>query len=199
MTAHGQLTLTCQQSLIHAQRVLRLTMQYVHGHNGHWCNECADHAAALGTFGLISKHNLATRWIHHYFLTLQSVSMTVATSARSWNDCSTFEQMQRHFIKKRASVGASQWTHRVICAVHVTYGRVSLSLSSFPFGILLLQTSDGQTLHPRLPNLVLTTASNTACGSFCCNCFSSTKFVVFLLPPSSLISTWPGTHLSLCS
>ena len=32
-----------------------------------WENECADHAAALGTFGLISNHNVATRWIHHNF------------------------------------------------------------------------------------------------------------------------------------
>ena len=31
--------------LIHAQRRLRLTMQHVYGH------ECADHVAALGTFG----------------------------------------------------------------------------------------------------------------------------------------------------
>ena len=30
-------------------------------------NECADHAAALGTFGLISSHNVASRWIRHNF------------------------------------------------------------------------------------------------------------------------------------
>ena len=27
-------------------------MQHVYGHNGNLGNECADHAAALGTFGL---------------------------------------------------------------------------------------------------------------------------------------------------
>ena len=27
----------------------------------------ADHAAALGTFGLVSNHNLATRWVRHNF------------------------------------------------------------------------------------------------------------------------------------
>ena len=51
-----QLALACQQSLIHAQRRLRLTMQHVHGHGENLGNECADHAAALGTFGLISNH-----------------------------------------------------------------------------------------------------------------------------------------------
>ena len=30
-------------------------------------NECADHAAALGTLGLVSSHNLATRWARHNF------------------------------------------------------------------------------------------------------------------------------------
>ena len=64
---HVQHALACQQSLIHAQRRLRLTMQHVYGHSGNLGNECADHAAALGTFGLISNHNVATRWIHHNF------------------------------------------------------------------------------------------------------------------------------------
>ena len=36
-------------------------------HGGNLGNECADHAAALGTFGLISGHNIATRWIRHNF------------------------------------------------------------------------------------------------------------------------------------
>ena len=30
-------------------------------------NECADHAAALGTSGFISSHNVATRWSRHNF------------------------------------------------------------------------------------------------------------------------------------
>ena len=42
-------------------------MQHVYGHSGNLGNECADHAAALSTFGLISNHNVATRWIHHHF------------------------------------------------------------------------------------------------------------------------------------
>ena len=64
---HVQLALACQQSMIRAQHRLRLTMQHVYGHGVKLGNECADHAAALGTFGLISSHNVATRWIRHNF------------------------------------------------------------------------------------------------------------------------------------
>ena len=64
---HVQLALACQQSLICAQHRLRLTMQHVYGHGANLGNECADDVAALGTFGLISNHNVATRWIHHNF------------------------------------------------------------------------------------------------------------------------------------
>ena len=64
---HVQLALECQQSLVHAQRRLRFTMQHVYGHSGNLVNECADHAAALGTFGLISNHHFATRWTRHNF------------------------------------------------------------------------------------------------------------------------------------
>ena len=64
---HGQPALACQQSMIRVQHRLRLTMQHVCGHSGNLGNECADHAAALGTFGLISSHTVATRWIPHNF------------------------------------------------------------------------------------------------------------------------------------
>ena len=64
---HVQLALACQQSMICAQQRLRLTMQHVYGHGGNPCNECADHDAALGTVGLTSSHNVATRWIHNNF------------------------------------------------------------------------------------------------------------------------------------
>ena len=62
---HVQLALACQRSMIFAQSKLRLTMQHVYCHSGNLGNECADHAAALGTFGLTSSHNVATRWIRH--------------------------------------------------------------------------------------------------------------------------------------
>ena len=53
---HVQLALACQRSMIFAQRKLRLIMQHVYGHSGNLGNECADHAAALGTLGFTSSH-----------------------------------------------------------------------------------------------------------------------------------------------
>ena len=62
-----QQALACQRSMILAQRKRRLTMQHVYGHSGNLGNECADHAAALGTLGFTSSHNITTPWIHHNF------------------------------------------------------------------------------------------------------------------------------------
>ena len=42
-------------------------MQHVYGHTGNLGNECADHAADLGTLGLVSSPNLATRWARQIF------------------------------------------------------------------------------------------------------------------------------------
>ena len=64
---HVQLPLACQQSMIRVQQRLRCTMQHLYGHSGNLGNECADHAPALGTFGLISSHNVSTRWVRHNF------------------------------------------------------------------------------------------------------------------------------------
>ena len=64
---HVQLALSCQQSLLKVQHRLRFTMQHVYGHAGNLGNECADHAVALGALGLVSSHNLSTRWTHHSF------------------------------------------------------------------------------------------------------------------------------------
>ena len=64
---HVQLALACQQSMIRVQHRPRLTMQHVYGHGRNLGNECTDHAAALGTFGLISSHNVSTRWVRHKF------------------------------------------------------------------------------------------------------------------------------------
>ena len=65
--SHVQLALSCQQSLLKVQHRLRFTMQQVYGHAENLGNECADHAAALGAFGLVSNHNFFTRWTHHSF------------------------------------------------------------------------------------------------------------------------------------
>ena len=64
---HMQLALSCHQSLLKVQHRLRLTMHHVYGHAGNLGNECADHAAALCALGLVSSHNLSTRWTHHSF------------------------------------------------------------------------------------------------------------------------------------
>ena len=64
---HVQLALASQQSMVSVQHRLQLTMRHVYGHTGNLVNECADHAAAHGTFGLVSSHNLETRWVRHNF------------------------------------------------------------------------------------------------------------------------------------
>ena len=64
---HVQLGHSCQQLLLKVQRSLRFTMQYVYNHAENLGNECADHAAALGAFGLVSKQNLSTRWARQSF------------------------------------------------------------------------------------------------------------------------------------
>ena len=60
---HVQLALACQQSMLSVQHRLRLTMQHVYGHTGNLGNAHAAH----GTFGFVSSHNLATRWVRHNF------------------------------------------------------------------------------------------------------------------------------------
>ena len=64
---HAQLALSCQQLLLKVQYTLRFTSQHVYGQAENFGNECADHAAALGAFGLVSNHNFSTRWKHHSF------------------------------------------------------------------------------------------------------------------------------------
>ena len=155
---HVQLALACQQSLIHAQRRLRLTMQHVFGHSGNFGNECADHAAALGTFGLISSHNIAT--------------------VRSWNDCSTFEQMQHHFLKIEVSVGFSHRVHRVL--VQFTSIEVVCCSCSQVFPSVFLCP---QRVMDRLSSSASTVPSID--DHFEHNILS---------PPISSKSTWPRSH-----
>ena len=52
--SHVQLALACQRLTLCAEHRLRLTVQYVYGRAGNLGNECADHAAALGSLGFIS-------------------------------------------------------------------------------------------------------------------------------------------------
>ena len=64
---HVQLGLSCQQLLLKVPRRLRFTMQHVYSHVENLGNKCADHAAALVAFGLVSHHNLSTRWARPSF------------------------------------------------------------------------------------------------------------------------------------
>ena len=93
---HVQLALACQQSMICAQHRLRLTMQHVVGHGGNLGNECADHAAELGTFGLTSSHNVATRWIHNNF-----------DASVRFRDCNNITEVLERFQHMRNDDAAS--------------------------------------------------------------------------------------------
>ena len=57
---HVPLALACQWSMKCAQHRVRLTLEHVYGPSGNLCNDCADHSAALGTFGPTSSHNVAS-------------------------------------------------------------------------------------------------------------------------------------------
>ena len=179
--------------MIHAQHRLRLTMQHVYGHCGNLGNECADNAAALGTFGLTSSHNVATRWIHHNF--------DASVCFDGCNNISEVLERLQHIRTNATSLpqGRSQrcFHHRVhcaFCAFRVAYFRLCLLLSTFTIWVI---ASTCWTVffffHPLLPYQVLTTTSSTTCGILCWKCFLSSRLVV-LSPPISWKSTWPRSH-----
>ena len=114
---HVQLALARQQSMIRVQHRLRLTMQHVYGHSENLGNECADHAAALGTLGLISGNNVASRWIRHNFDTSECFDGTTA-SVKLLNEFSTFEQTLRYHTRTEFSIGSF---HRVLCVQCAPY------------------------------------------------------------------------------
>ena len=95
---HVQLALACQQSMIRVQHRLRFTMKHVYGDSGNLGNECADHAASLGTYGLISSHNVTSRWIRHTFDTdrcfngLHNISGTLERLQHIRTNIATFQQ-----------------------------------------------------------------------------------------------------------
>ena len=65
--ANVSLGLTCQRVLLQIQLRLRFTVQHIYSHAQNSWNECADRAAALGTFGPASSRNIRTRWTHSSF------------------------------------------------------------------------------------------------------------------------------------
>ena len=62
-----QLALSCKLSLLKVQHKLRFSIQHVYSHAESVGNEGADHAAALGALGLVSSHDLSTRWARQSF------------------------------------------------------------------------------------------------------------------------------------
>ena len=109
----------------------------VYGHSGNLGNECADHAAALGTFGLTSSHNVATRWIHHNF-----------DEFACFDGCHNITEILERLQRIRTVVSLSQFrslhcvhhrVHRACSASHAHVFVLSvflLSASFFPLGQL---------------------------------------------------------------
>ena len=65
--ANVHLCLACQRLLLQIHIRLRITMQHIWSHVQNPGNECEDHAATLGSFGLVPNQNVRTRWAHHSF------------------------------------------------------------------------------------------------------------------------------------
>ena len=112
---------------------------------------------------------------------LLRVLMTVAPSTRSWNDCSTFERMQRHFPKKGVII---VFTIGFIVFVHLTSTfRVFCvySCSQQPFFIRFYRTGFCRLLRAQRVESCVEIA------------FSSIRLMVFSLLVSWK-STWPRSH-----
>ena len=115
--------------MIRVQHRLRLTLQHVYGHSWNLGNECADHAAALGTFGLISSHNVASRWIRNNFDTsvcfdgCHSISETLERLQHIRTNTATSHQ-------DRVSIVSSHRVLCVRCVLHVIYRYVIFFLLS---------------------------------------------------------------------
>ena len=61
------LALTSQQVLLPAHLRLRIAIEHVYSHGQNVSTACADHAAVLGAYGLISNQNINSRWVHSSF------------------------------------------------------------------------------------------------------------------------------------
>ena len=153
-----QLALACQQSMIRAQHRLRLTMQHGYGHSG----KCADNAAALGTFGLISNHNVATRWTRHNF--------DASVRFDGCNNISEILERLQH-IRTNATTSHQDRDKRWFfslgspcpCPLHVNYCHVFLLLSGFSLWVVVFPTSDGPTFFIRVYH---TSTGNISCCVF---------------------------------
>ena len=178
---HVQLALACEQSLIHAQRRLRHTMQHVYGHSGNLGNKFADHTAALDTFGLISNHNVATRWIHHNFDTsvrfrgCNNISQVLTSRPQDGSYGCFFFKKKKHGSTVFLCISRGVW-----------------SFVSFALNLSLLGSCF---LNHVMDSLSSSASTVPSIDDYfgCWNCFSSSRLVVFSLP-ISWKSTWPRSH-----
>ena len=144
--------------------------------------------------------------------------MAVTTSARSWNDCSTFKQMQRHFVKIGVSVVFIIGS--IVFLAHLTRIFMSSVILLSPFilrtSTLFFRTCNGKPFFVCLNcvelNHVMDSLSSSAStvpsvdayfGHNVWNpvlemLFFSSKLVVFS-PPISSKSTWPRSHFLVTS
>ena len=162
---HVQLAFACQQSVLSVQHRLRLTMQHVYGHTGNLGNECADHAAALGTFGLVSNHNLAARWDRHHFDTSACFG-SCNNISEVLENCVTLELKQHHYL----TTGVSALSLIVFSLVH-THASHRFWFSLSPFSLAEPFTVPGCTLRVpwkaqlRVSLPLLGEVSHTTCGN----------------------------------
>ena len=189
---HVQLAPACQRSMLCAQHWPRLAMQHVYGDAGNLDDECADHAAALGSLGLISSHNVATLWVRHNF----------DTSAHC-GDCNSISEVleKLHSIRTEATSLPQDGSkcgvpHRVLCDCHaricITCG-FALSLF-FPRTHFTLQERQRKAqLRQFLPRRALVTISRTTCGILSWNCSVTSRLAAYLYF-SSKKPTWPKLH-----
>ena len=163
---HVQLTLACEQSMIRAQHRLRFTMQHVYVHGGIWSNQCADPAAALGTFGLPPVGFIL-------ILTHPCVLMAGTASARSWNGYSTFEQLQRHLTRTEFSDGFFSSGPPCLCALYVSYSHVFLMLAGFRslWVVCFPKQVMDSLFYSRFSYRVSTITPSTICGILYWSCF----------------------------
>ena len=100
---HVLLALACQQSMLKLQYTLRFIMQLVYGHTGNLENECADHAAALGTLDLVSSQNSSTRSALHILIPML-VLVLATTLGTSLTNCVTLELTQHRYLTTGVTV-----------------------------------------------------------------------------------------------
>ena len=148
-----------------------------------WVNECADHAAARGTFGLISNHSDTTRWTRRNFDTfvcpdgcnnikeildrLQHIRTNAATLHQDWVQCWFF----------------SSWPLCLLCTSRV--------FSVVVFSRSRVFVLSGSLLSPQVMDRLSSSSSTTSSindhsehntWKFCWTCFSSSKWMIFSTP-----------------